>query len=151
MHAAFHRCTATLTRCIRNWNERGSAVVAVMRCLQSRKIQVLRRLVHRELIQRQLTWNGIGRLGQLLRPLSYLINWPWKIRFVYASELQMRGGGKVGAWSFFWKAHAHFPIAVHWSNLQYLERLNRDFRIARDRDVDSVSNVSISRRSRDVF
>ena len=31
MQAALPRCIATLRRCIRNWNERGSAVATAMR------------------------------------------------------------------------------------------------------------------------
>ena len=37
MQAALPRCIATLRRCIRNWNERGSAVATVMRWLRSWK------------------------------------------------------------------------------------------------------------------
>jgi len=37
MRTAFPRCTDMLTGCIRNWNERVSAVVAVMRRPKSQK------------------------------------------------------------------------------------------------------------------
>jgi hypothetical protein len=47
MQAALPSCTATLTRCIKNWNERGSLVAAAMRWPQGHgKTQGLRLLAH---------------------------------------------------------------------------------------------------------
>jgi len=58
----------------KNWNECGSAVVAVMHCPKSRKRQVLRRLVHREYLW-QLARNGIRQTRTNTSTFDLLHHW----------------------------------------------------------------------------